>query len=253
MKVALIQQDIVWASPKDNCSRLDGLLKKAVGCDLCVFPEMFTTGFATRPEGVAEASPVSSLEWMQSKAAEMNCALAGSIATYENGTYFNRFSFVKPDGSVTSYDKHHLFTYGGEDKTFTAGNQRCIVEWKGVRFLLIVCYDLRFPVWIRNRKDYDAILCVASWPDVRRKVFDTLARARAIENQSFFCAVNRVGTDPACKYNGGTAFIDPYGVTSAAVADNEEGICIAELDMSVLEAFRAKFPVGEDADNFRLL
>lgn len=252
MKVALVQQDIVWASPADNCSRLDVLLKAAEGCDLCVLPEMFSTGFATKPEGIAETSPAASLEWMKSKSAQMNCAIAGSISTYENGTFYNRFHFVKPDGSVISYDKHHLFTYSGEDKTFTAGTERRVVEWRGVRFLLIVCYDLRFPVWIRNRKDYDAILCVASWPDVRRRAWDTLVRARAIENQCFFAAVNRVGEDPSCRYSGGTAFIDPYGEAQSFVEDGKEGICFADLDMSKLDAFRAKFPVLNDADQFRM-
>lgn len=253
MKVALVQQDIVWASPADNCSRLDVLLKTAEGCDLCVLPEMFSTGFATRPDGIAETSPAPSLEWMKAKSAQMNCAIAGSISTFEDGTFYNRFHFVKPDGSVTSYDKHHLFTYSGEDKTFTAGTERRVIEWRGVRFLMIVCYDLRFPVWIRNRKDYDAILCVASWPVARRKAWDTLVRARAIENQCFLAAVNRVGSDPSCQYSGGTAFIDPYGETQCFVEDGKEGICIADLDMSGLDAFRAKFPVLNDADEFRMI
>ncbi len=252
MRVALVQQNIVWACPEDNRTHLEELLKGAEGCDLCVLPEMFSTGFATNPVGIAEPAPTASLRWMKTQSARMNCAIAGSISTFENGAFYNRFHFVKPDGSVTTYDKHHLFTYSGEDKTFEAGKERRIVEWKGVRFLMIVCYDLRFPVWIRNRKDYDAILCVASWPDTRRKAWDTLIRARAIENQCFLGAVNRVGADPSCHYSGGTAFIDPYGDTQSFVEDGVEGVCCADLDMSVLNAFRTKFPVLNDADDFEM-
>lgn len=251
MKTALVQLDIRWADPAENRRRLEGLLD-GVDADLVVLPEMFSTGFATKPEGIAEPWPCDTLQWMRNMAAQKDCAIAGSIAVCEDGRYYNRFCFVKPDGSAVFYDKHHLFTYGGEHKTFTAGKQRCIVEWRGIRFLLLVCYDLRFPVWIRNRKDYDAVLCVASWPDVRRGAWDALSRARAIENQCFFAAVNRVGTDPSCSYSGGTALIDPYGKETALCADGMEEVVVADIDMSVLEAFRRKFPVLDDEDEFTI-
>jgi len=202
LKIALFQQDIIWADPVANRAKLESVLQKAAGADLCVLPEMFSTGFATVPEGIAEEAPSQTLEWMKLTAAQNGMAIAGTIALHENGKYYNRFYFVKPDGEVASYDKRHLFTYGGEDKTFAAGSSRCVVEWKGVRFLLLICYDLRFPVWIRNRKDYDAIICVASWPTVRRKAWDALLKARAIENQCFVAAVDRTGNDPSCSYSG---------------------------------------------------
>ena len=252
MKTALVQSDIIWADPEANRRHLDILLASLPEVDLCVLPEMFSTGFATQPEGIAEEEPCSTLEWMKAKAAQMDCALAGSVALHTPAGYFNRFYFVKPDGEVTEYDKHHLFTFGGEHKRFTRGERRVIVEWRGVRFLLNVCYDLRFPVWSRNRKDYDASIYVASWPSVRQFPWDTLLRARAIENQCFVLGVNRVGNDPSCEYGGGTAFISPYGETLAACKYGEEEVIVAELDMEVLTAFRAKFPVLEDGEDFEI-
>lgn len=253
MKTVLVQQDIVWADPSANREHLDSILAGIGSADLVVLPEMFSTGFATCPEGIAEEAPVpKSLDWMKAAAARGSYAIAGSVAVHEGGKYYNRLYFVKPDGSVVKYDKHHLFTYSGEDKTFAAGSERCIVEWRGVRFLLIVCYDLRFPVWIRNRADYDAIICVASWPTPRRAAWDTLVRARAIENQCWMLAVNRAGTDPSCTYSGGTALIDPYGAPVAAAADNHEDVISGTLDLDLLAAFRSKFPVLHDADSFEI-
>ena len=219
--------------------------------DLFVLTEMFSTGFATEPEGIAE-SDGSSLRWMQQMANKLDAAIAGSVATEENSRFYNRFYFVEPNGQVTWYDKRHLFTYGGEDKHFTPGNKRVIVSFRGTRFMLQVCYDLRFPVWSRNRGDYDAIIYVASWPSSRIEVWKTLLRARAIENQSFVIGVNRIGKDLKCEYQGGSAIIDPYGRTVAELFDFQEATAIAEIDMNELEAFRKKFPVLNDADNFEM-
>lgn len=252
MKVALIQCDIVWADPAANRSRLDAVLAALPSVDLCVLPEMFSTGFATCPEGIAEEEPCATFGWMKERAAQMDCAVAGSVALHVDGRYMNRFYFVKPDGDVTVYDKHHLFTFGGEHHRFTRGEIRQVVEWRGVRFLLGVCYDLRFPVWSRNRKDYDAAIYVASWPSVRQYPWDTLLRARAIENQCYVLGVNRVGSDPSCEYGGGTALVDPYGAAAAACEKGQEQALVADIDMGVLEAFRAKFPVLDDADDFEL-
>ena len=253
MKICLVQFDIAWGDPQANCTHLDALLAKAPEADLYVLPEMFTTGFATLEGATVEREPAIGLAWMQRKAAELKAAVAGSIALgLPSGKCANRFYFVRPDGSFEYYDKRHLFGYGGEGERFTGGQRRVVVEYGGVRFLLAVCYDVRFPVWLRNRDDYDAILLVASWPDVRRFAWDTLSRARAIENACYLAAVNRVGTDPACSYNGGTAFIGPYGETLAAVSDGEEGFACAELDLEHLAAYHAKFPVLEDADDFTI-
>ena len=252
MKIAIIQTTIEWGNPSANVKRLNEIIDRQGQADLYVLPEMFSTGFCTEPKGIAEPVNCDSLQWMKRKAAEKNAALAGSIATEEEGRYCNRFYFVHPDGKVEWYDKKHLFTYGGEDKHFTAGKERVVVAFRGVRILLQVCYDLRFPVWARNRKDYDMILYVASWPTSRVGAWKTLLKARAIENQCFVAGVNRVGGDPNCSYCGGSAVIDPYGELMAACEDGVEMTAEAEIDMDKLEAFRQKFPVLNDADGFKL-
>jgi predicted amidohydrolase len=247
MKTTILQRDIKWGDPKANIQRADEAISRNAGSDLYVLPEMFSTGFCTSPEGIAERDDTT-LQWMKSKACEIDAAIAGSIAVEEDGKYYNRFYFVKPDGEVTHYDKKHLFTYGGEHLRFTAGDERVVVEWRGVRILLEVCYDLRFPIWARNRGDYDMILYVASWPTPRVGAWSALLVARAIENQCYVAGINRVGNDPACEYCGGSVVIDPYGKCIAACAKGEECEATAEVDMESLRAFREKFPVLNDAD-----
>lgn len=252
MKIVILQTDIYWANPKKNLECAEEMLKKYAEVDLFVLPEMFSTGFCTQPQGIAEPVESESLVWMKRVAAERNCAIAGSVAIEDGGKFFNRFYFVHPDGLVQSYDKKHLFTYGGEHKQFTPGTERVIVSYKGVRFLMQICYDLRFPVWSRNRGDYDVALYVASWPVPRIEAWKALLRARAIENQCYVVAVNRVGEDPNCSYCGGSEVINPYGKTIAVCEDYR--VCGAEavIDMDVLEDFRKKFPVLNDADDFCL-
>ena len=252
MKINLIQTDIVWGDPQANCAHLDKLLAGAEPAELYVLPEMFSTGFATLPNVTVEHEPSAGLAWMQRKAAELHAAIAGSIALEVGEKCVNRFYFVRPDGTYEQYDKRHLFGYGGEGERFQAGQERVIVKYLGVRFLLAVCYDLRFPVWLRSRDDYDVMLLVASWPDVRRFAWDTLARARAIENACYVAAVNRVGTDPACTYNGGTAWIGPYGETLAEAADGRESVVSGEIDLARIATYHTKFPVLSDADSFEL-
>ena len=248
MKITILQRDIEWANPSVNINRADEAIDRNPGSDIYVLPEMFSTGFCTNPEGIAESDNSETLQWLKRKAAAIDAAIAGSVAVTKDGKFYNRFYFVKPDGSVTHYDKKHLFTYGGEHKCFTAGNERVVVEFRGVRILLEICYDLRFPVWARNRGDYDMILYVASWPTPRVSAWSALLVARAIENQCYVAGGNRVGNDPACQYCGGSVVIDPYGKTIAACTDNLECEATATIDIEALEAFRAKFPVLNDAD-----
>lgn len=252
MKVTLLQRDIVWADPQRNAELISKELERLRGSDLYVLPEMFSTGFITGSVENAETEPCASLEKMKEWAAKYDCAIAGSIALHTSEGNRNRFYFVKPDGSVTFYDKRHLFTYGGEHHRFTGGDERVIVEWRGMRFLLLVCYDLRFPVWARNRRDYDAIICVANWPAVRSYAWDTLVRARAIENQCFMLAVNRAGEDSVGPYKGGSVILEPHGEIVAACEDFRESSVTAEIRMEDLEAFRKAFPVMDDADGFKL-
>ena len=264
MKVCLIQMDIAWGDPEANLRHLDEVLAATEKSDLYVLPEMFTTGFATLPGARVEKEPCAGLAWMRRKAAELDAAIAGSIAlelpaneirpserqTTDRDKCANRFFFVYPDGSYVQYDKRHLFGYGGEGDRFQAGAQRVTVSWRGVRFLLAVCYDLRFPVWLRNRDDYDALLIVANWPDARRFAWDTMLRSRAIEDTCYVAAANRVGEDPACDYSGGTAFIGPYGETLAQAPERQEGVIYGEIDLEYLADYHSKFPVLEDADDF---
>lgn len=255
MRTALIQNKIIWGDDTANRQHIDELLARSgAKADLYVLPEMFSTGFATSETDAIENEPCTTLEWMKSKAAELDAAICGSIALrLKDGRCVNRMYFVCPDERCVHYDKRHLFTYGGEHHRFCGGDQRVIVEFRGIRFLLAVCYDLRFPVWLRNRGDYDAMIIVASWPESRRYAWDTLVRARAIENQCFVLAVNRSGDDPNCNYNGGTALIGPKGETLAAAADGREQLLAADMNMTELVAFRASFPALDDKDNFEII
>lgn len=247
MKTVILQNDILWADPAGNIRKADAAISSSPDADLYILPEMFSTGFCTSPEGIAE-SDGATLEWMKKKAAQCGAAIAGSVAIKEDGNFYNRFYFVKPDGDVVSYDKKHLFTYGKEHESFTAGDRRVIVEYLGVRILLEICYDLRFPVWSRNRGDYDMIIYVASWPSSRISAWNSLLVARAVENQCYVAGVNRVGTDPSDSYSGGSVIVDPYGNVIARCQDGIESYSEAEIDLELLEAFRRKFPVLNDAD-----
>lgn len=247
MKTVILQNDILWADPAGNIRKADAAISSSPDADLYILPEMFSTGFCTSPERIAE-SDGATLEWMKKKAAQCGAAIAGSLAIKEDGNFYNRFYFVKPDGDVVSYDKKHLFTYGKEHESFTAGDRRVIVEYLGVHILLEICYDLRFPVWSRNRGDYDMIIYVASWPSSRISAWNSLLVARAVENQCYVAGVNRVGTDPSDSYSGGSVIVDPYGNVIARCQDGIESYSEAEIDMELLEAFRRKFPVLNDAD-----
>ena len=256
MKISLIQTNISWANPKENARHIEELIMHADDSDLYVLPEMWSTGFATEPHGIAEEENGESLRWMQSMANRRHAAIAGSIAIRNSadGSFRNRFYFVKPQegnaGGAESeyYDKRHLFTYGGEHLRYSAGERRVVTEWRGVRFLLLVCYDLRFPVWARNHEDYDCILCIASWPTPRLSAWNTLLIARAIENQCYVAGVNRIGQDLLCNYSGGTQFIDAYGRVTAYCQANTEEVITSEIDINALNAFRKKFPVLKDRD-----
>lgn len=253
MNVSVLQSDILWAQPEENLRRLGRLLDQAPGSDLYVLPEMFATGFLADPDALAEpAQPAGpTLRWLCDEARRRNAALCGSVAVNDGGRCYNRLYFVRPDEPPVWYDKRHLFGYGGETRHFSPGQERVTVGWRGVRFLLQVCYDLRFPVFARQCPEphrYDAIIYVANWPESRQAAWDTLLRARAIENQCYVVAANRVGQDPACRYAGGSLVVDPYGRTLASCPQGQESVASARLDLAALNAFRRKFPVLDDAD-----
>lgn len=250
IKTTIIQTDIKWASPEENIASAEALLTAAPQSDLYVLPEMWATGFGALPTAASNDRP---LEWMRSTAAQRQCAICGSLpATGGDGTLRNRLYFVLPDGTCLHYDKHHLFTYGGENKCYTPGNTRVTARHAGTRFLLLTCYDLRFPVWARYRGDYDAIILAANWPESRQHAWQTLIRARAIENQCYVIAANRTGDDPTCRYAGGSAIIGPTGHAAAEAQGRDPQIVTAVINIGELSEYRARFPVLEDRDTYFL-
>ena len=253
MKVTLLQTDIAWGDAAENIRRAEELIRDAEESDLYVLPEMWSTGFATQPEGIAhEEAHNEALEWMRKKATEKHCAICGSLAVHlSDGTYRNRHYFI--DGRnyrEAFYDKHHLFTHGGEDKYYTAGQQHIIVDYEGFRILLLTCYDLRFPCWSRYSDDceYDMIVIVANWPQSRQSAWQILSRARAIENQAYLVGVNRVGDDEYSHYAGASCVIDPIGkCIGYCYRDRVEALTV-EVSMAELMRRRAKFRVLDDRD-----
>ena len=240
MKICLLEMDLAWASPENNIAEVQRLIASQPSADLYVLPEMWATGFIVEPQSYIDDEAASlALQWMKSTACERKCAISGSLAIElsEDNSYRNRHYFVTPD-NVTFYDKHHLFTHGGENRHYVAGESAVIASWKGVRFLLQTCYDLRFPVFSRwgRAGEYDAIIYVANWPASRQLAWDTLIRARAIENQCYVVAVNRKGSDPFTDYEGGSCLIDPTGKV------------VDEISMERLHKLRSHFQVLADRD-----
>lgn len=252
MKVVVLQFDIEWAAPSVNIRMVEQLMN-AQSADLYVLPEMWATGFVTDPSAVAKPEgETEALTWMQSTARSRRCALCGSLAVVDDqGHYRNRHYFVTPDQTV-AYDKRHLFSYGGEDRYYRHGTRAVIAEYGGLRFLLQTCYDLRFPVFSRYgiAGCYDAIIYVASWPRKRIEAWNTLLRARAIENQCYVVACNRVGADPVTDYSGGSCIIDPIGRTMAACREGGVDACSAELTQEEVSRRREHFAVLADRDEF---
>lgn len=253
MKVTILQLDIAWGNPEENIRKSESLMAQSPGSDLYVLPEMWSTGFATEPFGIAEDEVSSrSLAWMKSAARERQCAISGSLAIRTaDGSFRNRHYFVNGrKGTVQHYDKHHLFTYGHEDQYYEAGAEHTVVEFMDFRILLLTCYDMRFPVWSRYASglQYDAIICVANWPESRQNAWQILTRARAIENQALLIACNRVGDDQYCHYRGMSAVISPIGKTLASCPPNRESTVSFLANLESIDRQRAKFKVLEDRD-----
>lgn len=248
MRVAICQYDIGWYAKAENLAQVDEMLS-GVKADLIVLPEMFQTGFVTDVGRVAEPMQGETVAAMRRWAARSDAAVVGGAVIFDDGAYRNRLLFVEPSGRVSYADKRHLFTPSGEHKRFEAGRSRAIVEWRGVRFLLQVCYDLRFPVWSRNRGDYDAVIYSALWPAPRQKAWTTLLTARAIENQCYAIGVNRTGDEPGLHYAGGSRIVDFRGDDIVALGDRD-GVAVGELDLEPMLAFREKFTALRDADSF---
>ena len=266
LRVSILQMDIAWENKQDNLRRLREKLEALRGAtEIIVLPETFSTGFSMNTDTLAEPVTGNTITTLRQWDSEYQIAIAGSYiaceenfvssesnpSSYKNSTYYNRAFFLTPEGEAYFYDKRHLFRMGNETDNFTAGSHRIIIPYRDWNILLLVCYDLRFLVWSRNRGDYDAILCSASWADDRREVWRTLLRARAIENQCYLAGVNRVGPDPDASYAGDSALIDFAGRTLADAGDRERTLT-AEFDSEAQAAFKEKFPAWMDADDFEL-
>lgn len=254
LTVALLQIDLAWEDPLANLQQFQKKIEILPSeVDLIVLPEMFPTGFSMNAAALAEPPEGPSLEWMKQMAASKDAAVTGSVIVEEKGSFFNRLFFVFPDGSHKQYDKRHTFTLAGEHEVYEAGTQRLVLLFRGWKICPLVCYDLRFPVWARNTEEYDLLLYVANWPSVRIVAWDTLLKARAIENLSYCVGVNRIGTDGnGHPYTGHSAVYDCLGKLVSTPDFEGELVELVELQKSHIEETRGKLKFLQDRDNFSL-
>jgi len=269
LHVAAVQTALHWEDAQANRRHFSAIFRQLMSeddkpkPDLIVLPEMFSTGFSMAPERLAEQPAGPTTQWMQEQAALHNAVITGSIIVTENGYYYNRLIWAEPDGTVKHYNKRHLFRMGNEDKHYTAGTEKLIVELKGWKVCPLICYDLRFPVWSRNTfkannneaptADYDLLLYVANWPEVRSHIWHVLLRARAIENQAYVVGINRIGNDGNNVPHDGLSDIMNFTGDSLRSADyNSPDVLRTSLSYENLLLFRKNFPAGLDADAFEL-
>lgn len=251
LRLAYIQPDLIWENSGANLQKFEKVFNELTEVDLVILPEMFNTGFTMNTKGVAENMQGRVVNWMKQIALENNYGLIGSAIIKEGEDYFNRCFMALPCSNVKYADKRHLFRMGGEHKNFSPGTRPTVVDFFGWRIRPLVCYDLRFPVWSRNRNNYDLLVYVANWPAPRRDVWLTLLKARAIENQCYVVGVNRVGEDGmGIQYTGDSMVIDPKGNIISSIEG--EGVGYADISLQELNQFREKFPVHLDADDFEL-
>ena len=260
MKIALVQAELTWEDNDKNLKHFSRILENIEGADIFVLPEMFNSGFTTNSDSVGQTMEGKAVCWLQKMAIEKDAVFVASLIILENSKRYNRLVWATPNGDTNSYDKKHLFRMADEHNYFTPGNERIIIEHKGVRFCPQICYDLRFPVWSRNSGGqsklpvYDCLIYVANWPKVRSDAWTSLLRARAIENQAFVVGVNRVGLDGnGIEYSGDSRFFSPKGDRLDQVISGKEMISIVTIDLKMLNDFRENFPVFDDGDLFKLL
>ncbi len=257
LTITLIQSNIFWANKQANRNMFAekiGAIKEKT--EIVILPEMFSTGFSMQPALLAETMDGETVQWMKAVASSKKIILTGSIIIKEAGKYFNRLIWMLPNGEYGYYDKRHLFAYGGEDELYTGGNKRLIASVKGWKINLLVCYDLRFPVWSRqqsgNTAEYDLLVYVANWPEKRVQAWKTLLSARAIENQCYVAGVNRIGSGDKIIYNGNSMVAGPLGQLLYS-KENEEDIFTITLHKNELDMVRQQFPFLNDADAFTIL
>ena len=254
-RLTLVQQTLVWQDAAANRAHFAELLAPLAGTtDLVVLPEMFTSGFTMKPDAFAEAADGETRAWLLRQAKALDAAVGGSVAVRDDDRFYNRFMLALPDGLTYWYDKRHLFRMGGEHRHYSPGSHALIIEWRGLRLCPLVCYDLRFPVWSRRRPqlEYDLLIYSANWPAARRYAWNTLLRARAIENQAYVAGVNRIGEDGAgIAHVGDSVALDFTGQPLLELNDKAQVATVA-LDPDALRAWRDKFPAHLDADAFTL-
>lgn len=253
MKTALIQSAIIWENPEANRNYFEQKINTiSESIDLIVLPEMFTTGFTMNPETVAETMDGKTMGWLQSLAKAKKTAITGSLIIADNNNFYNRLVFVFPSGEIQFYDKRHLFTLAGEDKVYTSGTQKLIVDYLGWRICPLVCYDLRFPVFARNVENYDLLLYVANWPKQRINAWDILIKARSVENMCYTIGVNRNGVDNAnLEYVGHSQAVDFLG-NYILEPQETEGVFIVEFDKEKMSNARNKLGFLNDRDSFEI-
>lgn len=254
MKISLIQTSLIWEDAEANKNNFEKLINGiAEATDIIVLPEMFATGFTMEPAICAEPMDGKTVNWMKEMAAFKDCAVTGSLVIEENGKYYNRLLFVLPDGEIKFYDKHHLFSLAVEEKAYTAGAERLIVEYREWKICPLVCYDLRFPVFSRNTEAFDLLLYVANWPSPRLVAWDALLKARAIENMCYVAGVNRVGKDSnGHEYPGHSQVLDYLGAHSIAPS-SAEGVFTVTLNKESMLETRKKLGFLNDMDRFTVL
>lgn len=253
MKIALIQTSLSWENPVRNREKFEKKINAiSESVDLIVLPEMFTSGFTMQPNEVSETMQGETIAWLKRLAKDKNAAITGSLVINENDNFYNRLVFVFPSGELQTYDKRHTFTLAGEDKVYTSGKDKLIVEYKGWKICPLICYDLRFPVFARNVEEYDALIYVANWPKVRINAWDALLKARAIENMSYTIGVNRIGEDDnKFEHNGHSQVVDFLGDYILEPIESK-GVFIVELNKAKLLLARKKFNFLNDRDSFSL-
>lgn len=262
LTVTLLQANLIWEDKRANMSQFEEKIRSIrQKTEVVVLPEMFSTGFSMNPEKLAETMEGETVQWMKRLSAEKKVILTGSVIIEENKNYYNRLIWMLPNGQYGVYDKRHRFAYAGEDEHYTSGSKRLIASVNGWKINLLICYDLRFPVWSRNtpispedgnRPEYDVLIYVANWPDRRSHAWRTLLQARAIENQCYVIGVNRVGDDPNnIHYQGESMVVDPMGEVLYTKKDVEDIFTIT-LDKDHLNIIREKLPFWKDADRFTI-
>jgi len=259
LRITLFQSELLWEDVPANLARFDEKLRDYKGMqDLILLPEMFNTGFSVEPEKIAESPGGISMQWLNRKAKELDCVICATLIIREGINFYNRLVWMRPDGSMDTYDKRHLFRMGDEHLLFRAGSRRRIVELNGWKICPLICYDLSFPVWSKNtykggQFEYDVLLYLANWPEARSHVWKSLLMARALENISYVAGVNRIGRDgKGVAYSGDSVVIDARGKRILGIPANMDSEATVSLNYEELREFREKFNVGLDWDEFTI-